>query len=400
MKLQYKASTRDGKIVKGFIEAKGIREAVTYLRSKELLPIQVTAKEDSIGKLLLIFNKAGKKDVLFFTTQLASMLSSGLTLIQALTILKEQMQNQHMREVVYDILSDIEEGKSFSKALEKYPDVFSAIYISLIQAAESSGLLDKVLFRLGENLEKQSRLNTTIKGALLYPSIVIIGMVIVVIIMMIFVIPQLTTFYENLNIELPLSTQILVGVSQGLILFWPFIVGIFAAGIFGLQRWYKTESGRLVIDDVRLKIPLFGPLIRQTILTEFTRTLGLLIGSGTLIVASLRQVANTTGNILFRNAINALALRVERGMSIGDAFAYSPLFPPILVEMVKVGQETGKIDESLIKLSEYFEREVDQKVKNLRTAMEPTIIVALGIGVAFLIISIITPIYNLTSSIQ
>lgn len=401
MKLFYRASTKDGKVVKGLIEAKGVEEAVTYLRSRNLLPIQVVAQEaKGISKFLLFFNRTTDKDLVFFTSQLASMLASGLTLIQALSILKDQTQNAQMAEVIQSIVSDIEEGKPFSKALEKYPLVFSPIYIALIQAAEASGLLDKVLFRLAENLEKQQKLKATIKGALMYPAIVITGMIIVMIVMMVFVIPQLTVLYNNLNIPLPLTTQVVVNISNILIFFWPFIIGLAVLGGIAFNRWNKTESGRLIIDDAKLRLPLVGPLLRQTILTEFTRTLGLLIGSGTLIVSALSQTAETTGNVLFKNAIEALSNRVEKGMGVGDAMNYSPLFPPILTQMVKIGEQTGKIDESLLKLSEYFEREVDQRTKTITTAMEPIILVVLGACVAFLIVSIITPIYNLTTSIQ
>lgn len=401
MKLFYKASTREGKIVKGLIVAKGVDEAVTYLRSRDLLPIQVTSQEDTgIDRFLSFFKRAGSHDLVFFTSQLASMLASGLTLIQALSILKDQTQNQQMSEAIHSIISDIEEGQPLSRAIARYPKIFSPVYIALIEAAESSGLLDKVLFRLAETLEKQEKLKATIKGALMYPIIVITGMVIVVIIMMIFVIPQLTTLYENLNIPLPLPTQIVVGISNAIIYFWPFIIGLIFLVGFGFNRWYNTQSGRLIVDDAKLRMPLVGPLVQKTILTEFSRTLGLLIGSGTLIVPALRQTINTTGNYLYKAAIEALSRRVERGMTMGDAMAYSPLFPPILTEMVKVGEQTGKVDESITKLSEYFEREVDQQVKTLTTAMEPIFLVVLGAGVAFLIISIITPIYNLTTSIQ
>lgn len=328
------------------------------------------------------------------------MLTSGLTLVQSLSILKDQVQNPFMAETVSNILSDIEEGKTFSFAITKYPNIFTSIYVSLIQAAETSGLLDKVLFRLAENLEKQQKLKSTIKGALLYPAIVITGMIIVMVIMMIFVIPQLSVLYDNLNIPLPLPTKIVVGISKFTIVFWPLVFALIVLFIFLYKRWYATESGKLIVDDLTLKTPVFGKIIRQSILTEFTRTLGLLIGSGTLIVESLKETSSSAGNILYRSAIEGVSRRVEKGVGIADAMSVSPLFPPIVVQMVKIGEQTGKVDESLTKLSEYFEREVDQSVKTLTTAMEPFIMVILGIGVAFLIISIITPIYNLTTAIK
>lgn len=401
MKLNYKAINKEGKVVKGVIEGRNPNEAVNYLRSHGFLPISVVEKkEDVLARYFPFLKGTSSSDLLFFTRQLASMLSSGLTLMQALNILKEQVQKPAMIEVLTGMVTDIEEGKSFSGAIAKHPQVFSPIYISLIKAAETSGLLDKVLLRIADNLEKQQKLKSTIKGALMYPAIVIIGMVAVMTIMMIFVVPQLTTLYQNLDITLPLSTQIVIGLSNFMITFWPIIIGVVIFMVSFYSRWHKTETGKTIVDDLMLKLPVFGKLIRQMVLTEFCRTLGLLVGSGALIVEALKETADVAGNVLYRNAVLGIARRVEKGMSVGDAMQIYELFPPILVQMVKIGEETGKLDESLLKVSEYFEREVDQTVKTLTTALEPMIMVILGLGVAFLIISIITPIYNLTSAIQ
>lgn len=401
MKLAYKAVTQEGKVVRGIIEAKEINEAATYLRSRGLLPIRIFPKDQKgFLKFFSIFNRFKASDLVFFTRQLSSMLSSGLTLMQALNILKNQVRNSTVRDVVNGITTDIEGGRSFSSAISKYPDIFSLIYISLIKAAETSGLLDKVLLRLADNLEKEQKLKSTIKSALMYPAIVIIGMVIVVFIMMIFVIPQLSVLYQSLNLTMPLPTRIVIGISRFFVLFWPLVLGLGFLSFIVYRRWHKTESGQLIIDDFKLKIPIFGKLSREIILTEFTRTLALLVGSGTLVVEALNQVANVAGNVLYKNAVLGVAKRVEKGMTIGDSMEYFSLFPPILVQMTRIGEQTGKLDESLFKVSEYFEGEVDQSVKTLMTALEPLIMVVLGIGVAFLIISIITPIYNLTSSIK
>ena len=262
------------------------------------------------------------------------------------------------------------------------------------------GLLDKVLSRLADNLEKQAKLKSTIKGALMYPVIVILLMVVVMVVMLIFVIPQLTTLYANLNIELPLPTQILLTTSKLFAIFWPVILVIVIVCFVGYRKWVATAGGRLIVDNIILKLPIFGELIRKTILAEFARTFGLLVGTGTLVVEALNETANIAGNVNYKNAIVAVGNQVEKGVSVGTSMAYSPLFPPLLVQLVKIGEQTGKMDENLSKASEYFEREVDQTVKTLTTAMEPFIMIVLGIGVAFLIISVITPIYSLISSIQ
>lgn len=401
MKLRYKATTKDGKVVKGLMDAKDQSEAAQYLRSKELFPIEVSKqKDDMFSKILPFFNKIGTGDIILFTRQLSSMLASGLTLLRSLQIFKEQIENETMMEVVTGIISDIEEGKTFSSAIAKHPNVFSPIYVSLIKAGESSGLLDKVLLRLANNLEKEAALRGTVKSALMYPAIVVVLMLFVVLIMMIFVIPQLSVLYKNLDVPLPLPTQIVVGASGIVGTFWPMIAILVVVLVFLYKRWRKTEEGQLIVDNLILKLPVFGKLISQTILAEFSRTLGLLIGTGTLVVESLLETADTTGNIHYKNAIKDISRQVEKGVSVGEAMASYALFPPMLVQLVKIGEQTGKMDETLTKASEYFEGEVNQMVKTLTTALEPFIMLILGVGVAFLIISVITPIYSLISSLQ
>jgi type IV pilus assembly protein PilC len=214
MRLRYKASTPEGKLSQGLLDAKGIEEAAVYLRSKNLLPIQIVRIDNQLSSQIPFFNKVKPQDLILFTRQMSSMLSSGLTLLKALEILKEQTQNPAMSEIVTSVINDVSEGKTFSQAIAKHPKVFSDIYVSIIKAGEASGLLDKVLLRLADNLEKQAKLKSTIKSALMYPVIVVILMVVVMVIMMTFVIPQLSVLYTNLNVPLPLPTQILVGFTN------------------------------------------------------------------------------------------------------------------------------------------------------------------------------------------
>lgn len=400
MRLRYKAATKEGKLSQGLLDAKDIQEAAVYLRAKGLMPIQIVRIDNQILTQIPFLNKVKTAELVLFTRQMSSMLSSGLTLMKSLEILKDQMTNVAMQEIITSIINDVSEGKTFSQAISKHPKLFSNIYISIIKAGESSGLLDKVLARLADNLEKQAKLKSTIRSALMYPVIVITLMGAVMIIMMIFVMPQLTVLYENLDVPLPLPTQILIDLSNFISLFWPVILGLSVAFGYFLRRWSNTLSGRLILDDVILKIPVFGKLIRQTILSEFSRTFGLLVGTGTLVVEALNETAETAGNVHYKNAIVAIGTQVEKGVTVGTAMSSSTLFPPLLIQLTKIGEQTGKMDETLQKASEYFEREVDQMVKGLTTAMEPFIMIVLGIGVSFLIISVITPIYSLMSSIQ
>lgn len=402
MKLYYKAVTNKGESIDGLIEARDVSEAAAYLRSKELFPIKIVKKEKSKFENLIPFlgEKIKSSEVVSLTRQLSSMLTSGLTLLRSLEILKNQIGNRALTDIVDSIIKDIQEGASFSRAIAKYPAVFSPIYIALVEASEESGLLDKAFLRLADTLEKQQKLKGAVRGALTYPVIVIVMMVIVVFVMMIFVIPQISTLYQTMSVSLPLPTLILIQISNLFVSFWFVIIGFLAFAVFVYKRWYKTTEGKFAIDNLFLKIPVFGILMKKTILTEFTRTLGVLLASGTLVIEALDKVSNITGNIHYKNAIIDISERVEKGVSIGDAMSLHYLFPPNLVELVKIGEQTGKLDETLIKASEYFENEVDATVKTLSTAIEPIILVVLGIGVAFLVISILTPIYQITSSIK
>lgn len=400
MKLYYRAISADGNAITGLIDAKDVHEVSEYLRNQKLTPIKIVPASKRGFKNLNFLAKPKLQDLVFFTRQVSSMLSSGLTLMQSLEIVRSQIQNQVMSEIVQEIISGVEGGKIFSTTLQKHPDVFPPIYVSLIKTSESSGLLDKVLLRLAENLEKQDKLQRKIKGALMYPAIVVIIMILVVMVMSIFVMPQLNTLYEGINIPLPLSTRIVLGISSFFGKAWYIIIIGFFVSVYYFRKWRKTEAGKFIMDSLILKTPLFGKLTMQTMMAEFTRTLGLLVGSGTLVVDSLVKSSDVVGNVLYKDAIILISKRVEKGITMGNAMAASPLFPPMVVEMVKIGEQTGKLDESLIRSAEYFEREVDETVKNLTTLLEPAIIVILAVGVGFLIFSIITPIYGLISSIK
>ena len=400
MKLRYRASTKEGKLSQGLLEAKDITEAANYLRGKQLTPIEITNAQGNLFTNLSFLRGVKHSDLVLFTRQLSSMLASGLTLMRALEILKDQIQNQAMSDVISEIINDVSEGKTLAQAVDKHPKVFSPIYRSIIAAGEQSGLLDKVLARLADNLEKQDKLKSTVKSALMYPVIVVILMAGVMAIMVGFVLPQLNVLYTSLHVELPLPTKIVVVISDFAVSAWPITLGGTLLAVFLYRRWHKTPDGQLVIDSVLLKLPVFGILIKESILAEFARTLGLLIGTGTLVVEALNETADTAGNVLYKNAILEVCKRVEKGVSLGDSLAHYSLFPPLLVQLVRVGEQTGKIDETLLRASEYFEREVDQTVKTLTTAMEPFIMIILGLGVGFLIISVITPIYSLITSIQ
>ncbi|MCJ7804853.1 type II secretion system F family protein, partial [Patescibacteria group bacterium] len=299
--------------------------------------------------------------------------------------------------LISDVLHQVESGVTLSDALEKHSLVFDQIYIALIRSGETAGVLDKILSRLADNLEKQAEFRRKIKGAMVYPIIVIGGMLAVVAVMIIFVIPKLTTIYEEFQADLPTSTKILIAVSKFASHYWWLVAALLAGLVFLGRLLSKNPLLRRQFDELLFKLPIIGKLRKTMILTEFTRTLGLLIGSGILIVEAIEVTTKSLNSPNYEEKMKEVSKEVEKGLPLATALAKTEIFPPLLPQMVAVGEETGKLDEVLAKVSVYFEQEADTAVKGLTTAIEPLIMIVLGIGVGFLMLSIIMPIYNLTS---
>ena len=400
MEYSYIAIDKAGLRQKGVIEANSQKEILAFLRTSNLTTLSIKPLTANKSLSISYMNKIKNGDIVIFTRQLSSMILTGLTLIEALNILKKQNNKPKMQVVLNDIIDRVSEGNALSQALENHKDIFSEVYIALIRAAEAGGLMDKVLERLADNLEKREDLKKRVRSALFYPGIIMTGVILVIGIMNIFVIPQLGGLYENLNLELPVTTRIVLSISKTTRQFFPLLIpGVFAV-VFLYRRLARAEDGIKIIDKIKLKIPVFGRIIELGVLDEVTRTLSLLVSSGTSIIDALQITAKVANNYWYKKAVNESSTLVEKGISISNAFENQNIFPQIVIQMTKVGESTGKIDESLLKVSEYFERDLDLKVKTLTTAIEPILIITLGISVAFLIISVITPIYGLISQIQ
>lgn len=396
----YTAKDSSGKTKTGFVEATSADQAAEILRGRNLIPTEI--KEKTTFTLAVLFNRLrgiSDEEKTIFTRQLATMVSAGLPLARALEILAVQTSNPRFREVLSSALRDIQAGASLSSSLEKHEGVFPRVYISLIRAGEASGALDKILLRLAENQEKQREFVGRTKGALIYPAIVVVGMVGVFIMMMTFVIPKLTGMYKDLGADLPLPTRILIAFSDLFTNFWWALILLVAGAAFGGWRFSQTTYGRYFLARLLLRMPIYGPISNKTQLAELTRILGLLISSGVPILTALDIGKGAVGNILYIEAVERASVLVEKGSPLSAALKNDLLFPPSMAQMVEVGEETGKIDEVLFKISQFFESEVDQAVKNLSTALEPIIMVLLGVMVGFLILAVILPIYSLTSQL-
>ena len=400
MYFHYRALKKN-KIISGKIEANSQNDVVDYLKVNNLFPVEIKKYEVTGTPILgFILDRISFTDIVDLTRQLAIMLNAGLTLIDCFEIIKKQITKVSLLKIIEDIDKEVRGGKSFSSALLKYPQHFSSLYISLVRAGETSGKLSEILLKLAENLEKEREFRGKIKGALIYPVVVIVAMVSVMFIMITFVIPQLLNLYKEFNIELPLPTKILIVVSSFSVRFWPFIIAGVFFGTAGLRRYFKTKAGKRVLDRFTLKIPVFGSVIKMSALVDSTRTLAILIGSGVSILDALEIIIDTSSNIIYQDAFKDIYKQVEKGVSLGGAMESENIFPPILVQMTTVGEQTGHLDDTLLRISRYFEMESELAVKAMTTMIEPLILVLLGLGVGFLVISVITPIYNLTSSFK
>lgn len=396
----YKAKDAQGKYVTGEVEAADPAKAAKLVRKRGMVVVSINL---SRGDILSIYKslklRVSFTDIVEFTRQLATMINAGLPITESLSILRLQAK-PGMQAVVTAVLADVEGGESLSTAMKKHPKVFSNTYVALMKAGETGGVLDKVLQRLADNLEKSQEFRSKVKGALIYPAIIVLGMIVVSLIMVVFVIPRMTSLYEQFDAELPLPTKILLTISDITLRFWPLLILLVVGIIYGFLAYRKTKAGRLKTDEIYLKIPLIGPLQHQVILAELSRTLSLIVGAGVPILEGLGVVAEVVKNVVISDALTDVSHQIEKGFPIAFSFAKHPeAFPYLLSQMIAVGEETGKMEEVLEKVAHVFEMESETKVKALTSAIEPIIMIFLGIGVAFLVIAVILPIYNLTTAL-
>ncbi|MEK7064390.1 MAG: type II secretion system F family protein [Patescibacteria group bacterium] len=396
-RFNYRVFDGNNRQIGGVVEANNQVQAAAILRGKKLTIVGLSELKGSIfGELTALTGKPKFEEITSFTRQLSTMIAAGLPLIEALRILKEQSRPQ-MAKVVEQILNEIEGGSSLGSAMEKAEGTFSMVYVALVKAGESAGVLDQIMKKMADTLDKQREFQNKTKGALIYPTIVFIGMIAVAFIMMIFVVPKLTQMYQDFGADLPLPTKILIGISNFMVNYWYLFFGMLAASFLIFRRWSKTAVGSLLLEQVVFKIPIWGPLKKDIILAEFSRTMGLLSTAAIPILDGLRIVAETLGSQIYADGIIRAAVRVEKGSTLAEAIATSSDFPPILSQMIAVGEQTGKVDEILSKLADFYESQSELKVKTLTTAIEPIIMVIMGIGVGFLVMAVIMPIYQLTN---
>lgn len=396
---QYKARDKFSKPANGVMTAENENMVASRLTQLGFTPISIMEiKETSRGINFLGSSMRVKfSDLNMFTRQLATLQKAGLPILLSLSALREQTQNKVLKEVIMQITRDIESGSSLSGALEKYPQIFSPLYINMVSSGEVSGRLEEVLERLATLSEHDQTIRMRIKSSTRYPIIVVIAMIIGFFVLTTLVVPRYAKIYAQYTTALPLPTQILLGINYAVTKFWWLLIIAGWAVYFIFKRFINTAGGRIIWDSLKLKVPVFGPLLLKLSISRFTRITGTLMRSGIPILKILDISSGSTGNVVVSEAIQNIKHNVSEGKGMSEPMKVSGLFPPIVTQMVAVGEETGKLDELLIHVSNYYDEQVDYTINNLTSLIEPILIFALGLGVLFMALGIFLPMWNLMS---
>jgi type IV pilus assembly protein PilC len=394
----FKGKTRSGAATSGERTADSKDAVIAMLRREQILVTSVKEK----GKEIALPKFGGgikPKDVAIFTRQFSVMIDAGLPLVQCLEILGTQQDNPNFQRVLLQVRQDVEGGSSLADAMKKHPKVFDDLFTNMIAAGEAGGILDTILKRLAQYIEKSVKLKSQVKSALVYPAAVISIAVLVVGVILWKVIPTFASLFAGLGAQLPLPTRIVIGLSNWLVrLMLPMTIGA-VVGAFFLKRYYETYNGRRVIDRLMLRLPVIGMILRKIAVARFCRTLSTLISSGVPILDGLEITARTSGNAIVEDAIMETRKSVEGGQSLAAPLKQTDVFPPMVVQMISVGEQTGALDTMLSKIADFYEDEVDTAVANLMTLMEPILILFLGVVVGGIVISMYLPIFSLISQL-
>jgi len=396
----WKGRTPTGGLTSGELTADNQSKVIEALRKRNIIVTSVKEKPREIKIPFLSGGRVKVKDLAIFTRQFSTMISAGLPLMQCLDIQSQQIEKEGFRKIVKLVMTDIEGGSTLADALRRHPATFSALYTNMVDAGEKGGILDNILARLATYLEKAEALNRKIKGAMIYPTIVISVAVIASVVLLVFVIPVFAAMFKEMNATLPLPTRITIMVSNALKSSILIIVAVIVAVVILLRVYYKTDNGQKVIDTLLLKMWIMGPLIQKSSISRFARTLGTLLASGVAILDALEITAKTAGNRVVHDAVMEARKSIGGGETISAPLRTMKVFPPMVTSMIAVGEATGGLDEMLTKIADFYDAEVDAAVENLTAALEPVIIVFLGIFIGGLVISMYLPIFEIASVIK
>lgn len=398
----YVGRTKSGGVKKGELVAKSRDEAVDQLRKQSVVVTSLEERAAKEGFSLKLGSGVSEKDLVVFTRQFGTMINAGLPLIQCLEILSTQSENAALRKSVGEIKVQVEGGSTFSDALRKHPKIFDDLYVNMVHAGEVGGLLDTILGRLSKHIEKAMKLKGQIKSAMVYPAAIIGIAAIVITVLMIWVIPVFEKMFKEMSggkMALPGPTQLVIDMSNFAQAYWYIILGVIIATVVAVKKYYATPQGKLAIDKLLLRLPVFGDLIRKASVAKFTRTLGTLLASGVPLLEALTICAKTSGNKVVEGALLDAKVSISGGKTIAEPLAKSGTFPKMVTHMISVGESTGALDGMLGKIADFYEDEVDQAVTNLTALLEPMMMVFLGVTVGFIVVAMYLPIFTMASAI-
>ena len=393
----YTARTPQGELKSATMEAANRDEVISNLRRQRLNVVKVdeaTKKKGAGGKGIKM------RDIVIFTRQFSTMINSGLPLVQALDILAKQSENKSLQEVTRQVVFDVESGQTVADALSKHPKAFTELYVNMVAAGEAGGILDTILLRLATFMEKNDALVRKVKGAMIYPGVIMSVAGIAIIVLLVFVIPVFERMFASVGLPLPLPTRVVISMSKFLTSYWWAVLLVVGGGIWSLKKYYATSGGKLVIDRLMLKAPILGDVLRKSAVSRFTRTLGTLISSGVSILDGLEITAKTAGNRVIQDAIMASRASIAGGETIAAPLQKSAVFPPMVISMISVGEQTGGLDEMLSKIADFYDEEVDAAVSGLLSLMEPVMIVFLGVVVGGMVVAMYLPIFDMINAVQ
>ncbi len=391
-----------GETLQGEMEATTPAAVITRLRTQRIRPLPNRIQQKGKGldreiKIPGFGEKVKAKDVVIFTRQLATMIDAGLPIMQALDILAQQTPSKLFAKTIKQVKQDVEGGETFAASLTKHPKIFDDLYTNMVSAGEIGGILDTILARLAGYMEKAVKLKSKIKGAMIYPASIVAVAVGVTAILLIYVIPVFADMFSSFGKALPMPTQIAINLSYVTIAYLKYIIAAIIGSIFGIRAFYRTEKGRFAIDGLLLKLPIFGDIIRKAAVARFTRTLSTLLSSGVPVLDALFITGKTAGNKVVEKAVLASRQTISEGKTLTEPLAASGVFPPMVCQMINVGETTGALDSMLSKIADFYDDEVDAAVSNLTALMEPLVIVFLGVVIGGLVVSMYLPIFQLGS---
>ena len=392
----YTARAFNGELRTATIDASSRDDVISQLRKQRLSVVKI----DQGGAARIGRGSIKTRDVVIFTRQFSTMINSGLPLVQALTILAEQTDNKALAEVTKKVVFDVESGNTVADALSKHPRAFTNLYVNMVAAGEAGGILDTILMRLATFLEKNDALVRKVKGAMIYPTVIMSVAAIAIVVLLIFVIPVFENMFGSVGLALPLPTRIVIGASRFLKAYWWLLGAVIIVGGYMLRKYYASHSGKLVIDRLMLKMPVLGDVLRKSAVSRFTRTLGTLISSGVSILEGLEITAKTAGNRVIQDAIMDSRASIAGGDTIAQPLQKSKVFPPMVISMIAVGEQTGGLDEMLSKIADFYDEEVDAAVGNLLSLLEPIMIVFLGVVVGGMVVAMYLPIFDMINAVQ